>query len=520
MVSLFEARILRTTRLIEVSVLSVLDDQSHDGLGEKDTIFMQEMSVTIMDHLEMIRTKAEHRRLSNMTTGLANFVRETGSNPHIKATVLTGARSEKSGLSRPKTILRTGSSNTGSIATLSKAQSLPVHRDQNPNSTLPSEATLSQAAPTAQPISLPGDSPTSTEMRRRSGSSTGESKDDPEFSFRDRTIRETMGRAAAFIRTALDADGVLFPDASLLGFGRHTDSSTEKDAASDTEQTGSDTERSSLADDPIADNDACLTLGISVAPSAESDTPSSPVIPHRLLQTVLKYHGKGKIWNFSADDGDYSDSASAAATDTALSTGTETGSAETIGVPKRASKRSALRKTLSTLFPKVRSLMLLGLWDPVRAKWASCCIVFSLSPTRVFSAEDDLNYVQVWNDIITAQLGRLDVELASKAKSDFISSISHELRSPLHGILGTVEILKESISDPEISSMVNAIEVSGRTLSDIVESLLGYSKINSTAQLKGRSRTNVLSGKKSGIHLDADIELDKLTEEVSTLYES
>jgi len=87
----------------------------------------------------------------------------------------------------------------------------------------------------------------------------------------------------------------------------------------------------------------------------------------------------------------------------------------------------------------------------------------------------------------------------------------------LHGILGTVEILQEEISDPELASMVNAIDVSGRTLSDIVESLLGYSKINSTAQLKSRSRTSILAGKdKSGIQLDADVELGKLTEEVSS----
>lgn len=63
--------------------------------------------------------------------------------------------------------------------------------------------------------------------------------------------------------------------------------------------------------------------------------------------------------------------------------------------------------------------------------------------------------------------------------------------------------------------MVNAIDVSGRTLSDIVESLLGYSKINSTAQLKGHSRNSILAGKnKAGIQIDADVELGKLTEEV------
>ncbi|KAJ5424454.1 CheY-like superfamily [Penicillium cf. griseofulvum] len=43
-----------------------------------------------------------------------------------------------------------------------------------------------------------------------------------------------------------------------------------------------------------------------------------------------------------------------------------------------------------------------------------------------------------------AEVHRLDVEMSEKAKTNLVSSISHELRSPLHGILGTSEILRDT----------------------------------------------------------------------------
>jgi len=419
-------------------VLSVLDDKPHDGLDEKSQTFMQEMSVTIMDHLEMIRLKAEHRRLSNMTTGLADFVRETGGNHQMTALSAKAAAAAVRShftLSKLKTNLRSESPD-GAIAATQNV--IPSHtRMENAATQHQSTAPLANEANQAQGLHIEqGLSEVtdfaSTDTRRTSSTSVDENTDEnSEYNYRDRTIRQTMSRAAAFIRTALDADGVLFADASLLGFGRNTSAQLEQANSTETtdaEHTGSDTDRSVQTDEPIADDEACLSLGFS---SADDQTSETPIIPHRLLQSVLKHHGSGKIWSFSGDNEDYSDSATPAV-DVYRPDSTRKTSYKFDSSPKTKRKdtsKSMLGKTLSELFPRVRSLLVLGLWDPVRAKWSSLCIVWSLSPTRLFSAQDDLNYVQVWNDIITAQLGRLDVEIASKAKSDFISSISHELRS-------------------------------------------------------------------------------------------
>jgi signal transduction histidine kinase len=67
---------------------------------------------------------------------------------------------------------------------------------------------------------------------------------------------------------------------------------------------------------------------------------------------------------------------------------------------------------------------------------------------------------------IMAELARVDAVKADQAKTQFISSISHELRSPLHGILGGVELLQASGKDSFQKSMLNTINTCGRTLLD------------------------------------------------------
>jgi signal transduction histidine kinase/CheY-like chemotaxis protein len=70
----------------------------------------------------------------------------------------------------------------------------------------------------------------------------------------------------------------------------------------------------------------------------------------------------------------------------------------------------------------------------------------------------------------------LEVKALSKAKSDFISSISHELRSPLHGILAGVEMLRDTMKLESEISMLDSIDACGSLLLDNINHLLDYSK--------------------------------------------
>lgn len=76
------------------------------------------------------------------------------------------------------------------------------------------------------------------------------------------------------------------------------------------------------------------------------------------------------------------------------------------------------------------------------------------------------------------EVSREDTLKSDKAKTDFISSISHELRSPLHGILGSAEMLREGSLELRQSDLLQGIETCGKTLLDTVDHLLDFTKIN------------------------------------------
>lgn len=65
----------------------------------------------------------------------------------------------------------------------------------------------------------------------------------------------------------------------------------------------------------------------------------------------------------------------------------------------------------------------------------------------------------------------------SAAKSDFIASISHDLRSPLHGVLASIELLRDTIQiTPEASTMLDNANACGSMLLDTMNHLLDFAK--------------------------------------------
>lgn len=77
-----------------------------------------------------------------------------------------------------------------------------------------------------------------------------------------------------------------------------------------------------------------------------------------------------------------------------------------------------------------------------------------------------------------AEASRIAFMAAERQKGDFVGSISHELRSPLHGILASVEFLADTEFDPFQNNLVDTISSCGRTLLDTVNHILDYSKMN------------------------------------------
>lgn len=68
-------------------------------------------------------------------------------------------------------------------------------------------------------------------------------------------------------------------------------------------------------------------------------------------------------------------------------------------------------------------------------------------------------------------------DLESQAKSRFIATMSHEIRTPMNGIIGMAEMLQTSRLDKEQKNFVEVISYSSRSLLNVINDILDYSKI-------------------------------------------
>ena len=72
---------------------------------------------------------------------------------------------------------------------------------------------------------------------------------------------------------------------------------------------------------------------------------------------------------------------------------------------------------------------------------------------------------------------RDQAETANRAKSRFLAMVSHEVRTPLNGILGMADLLRDTTLTPEQTTYVKAVKTSGDALLSLIDEILDFSKI-------------------------------------------
>lgn len=66
---------------------------------------------------------------------------------------------------------------------------------------------------------------------------------------------------------------------------------------------------------------------------------------------------------------------------------------------------------------------------------------------------------------------------SGSAKATFLATISHEMRTPLNGILGMAGLMKDTTLTPEQRNYVAALETSGEALLSLINEILDFSRI-------------------------------------------
>jgi signal transduction histidine kinase/CheY-like chemotaxis protein len=319
----------------------------------------------------------------------------------------------------------------------------------------------------------------------------GSSEPDTSRSIDESGYLETFGRAAGLLQEALDLEaggGVVFLD-TLAAHRDHRDTCTKTaEILAHTQQ-------------PIQD-----TLS-----SNFSSQHFSALSPEDLLRLIERYP-RGKLFTFDKEGQLIANSSDDQA---------ESPNSRKFGKNQNIDDLQADTGNLQSHFPTARQIIFLPLWDPVTSR-SSACFIYNCSDYRNFTHNLDLVYCITFTNCVMSEIARLAISKSDQQKSDFIGSVSHELRSPLHGILASCEFLGETECTSFQRSLVGTAESCARTLLDTISMVLDYSKINTFEKNTNRTRKPKREGiskstpkeLQSSLNIYRDVNLAVLTEEV------
>lgn len=532
-----------------IGVYSMSDDKPRNGLSTEELRFLCDMAITVVRHLDTVRNEAARFRGETMIFGLGRFMRGFSS--------VEGSIPRASRLNEDATDI----TQEPIIDSRSPATSSVIHKFKG-ISVAPADPSL------FRPILTSDVSPTqrrdSTEARE--SLSLGEAVEQmpsqafiPRFNRKQgstgkqESLNKIFSRAANILRECASADGVVFFDAVSTNFAKRSsvtefqsfnrnDIPASKPKTSlhadgtdtDTHEQGSSTPVgiSSDTDDTRSMDEAeilCQLLGYSMkveeTPVKNFQNTEGMSIHERTIRRLIKKYPEGKVFHFNTDQ-------SHSSSDLDLSTGTASDAGpRMVETAKKHTRHEDAARALKRTLPSAQSVIWLPIWDFTKQRWSAGALLWSRKPEQLAVAQDNFIYLKAFANSIMIEIARLDAALSDEAKATFIANISHELRSPLHGIIGNCEILQDTNLDNFQTSLVAAIELCGRTLNDTFDHVLDYAKIN---QLSKRSQpakeagrqpsfnTSSFNPKKRGREvLECDFDLANLVEEVvETVYVS
>ncbi|KAK4221638.1 putative signal transduction histidine-protein kinase [Podospora fimiseda] len=457
----------------------VVDSKHNDFDNDEKVEILNEVADAIMVHLENIRIRQSRDRSAQLVQELSGFIRHEppaqhpshakrvpGAVPASKPPPSVQAEySRDIDMSLGSTI---ANSNDESDAQSSVSGERPLPPNQTSTSTIDSvQSTTSVSSPPAEggsetPPTTPRDELAQNPMEQQleaalANANAGgllQPRAPPSDASASHTngfissanIKTTFFRAAATIRRAMNMDGIMFLDAVPSSY---IDKSEQK--------IGQDDER---------DGPFCTTIVRStIGPAGETVTHASQSrLPEVSLQRFIRAYPQGHV--FTADEfGPIDDSYG-------------------IGKPFQSRPKAdqeswRLRNDIAGLFrvlPSAKYVMFLPLWHFQRECWYAATLGWVEDPTRAIEV-NDIGLISAFGNSVMAEVSRLEALAASRAKSDFVSSLSHELRSPLHGIMASSELLRENMTNSSLLPTLDMLDSCACTLLDTFNNLLDHATI-------------------------------------------
>ncbi|TDZ21611.1 Hybrid signal transduction protein dokA [Colletotrichum orbiculare MAFF 240422] len=502
---------IRSPKGINIGVFCIFDDRPRAGLDADGVQFMKDISKTVMDYLDARRVNENYRRSERMVHGLGDFI---------------------GGNEEPPTPAKPPSPRSSSNSFDTPATSPPEAEPPSPKSSDVTDAIRPNLNPlsrdaTESPTKVDSSDSVETTTTTSTVATTTSSSAPP-----DPRLTETIKiftRAASVIHKSLEVDGALFLDASIGSYGGLVSGPRRASEVADNHFSSSE---DSLSERPEDSNERwCKCFGRSsnmdgATGGIDSSQFSRSTLRERFLKKLLRRYPNGKVFNFDETGNWYlteSDNDDADITPTEESEQTAA-RPETKAAYSYFTRRNEA-KTVGDMFPGARTVAVAPLWDPARERCFAGGFVWSKSASRILTPEADLPYLRAFGMVTMAEIARLDAIIADKAKTDILGSLSHELRSPLHGVVAAAELLHDTQLDAFQVDVIHTIEISGKTLLDSIDHLLDYSKVNTYLRASKSQRRNNGPGRglrpetsasiESGMMtLVSDVHLDLLVEEV------
>ncbi|TQN66717.1 Peroxide stress-activated histidine kinase mak1 [Colletotrichum shisoi] len=532
---------IRSQKGINIGVFCVFGDSPREGLDTVSTQMMQDLSRIIIDYLDAKRNREDHRRADRMVRGVGSFIegKSTMSGWRLRnnQASFNDNPSFEGGLNKNQQRLQQEDELIAAETSQQDESSLNDWQQPSSRSREHSKTTGPLQRKGNQDL-VPSVSGTSLKTARSGSGGSAQGDRDPH----DTQLRHIFSKASNIVREAIEVESVLFLDASIGSFGGLADSKPfhvkSKGAKS---PTSSSDERSSNCSTTSLDDATCRVLGFSSSTISSIDgqfpSQSHASISERFLSKLLRRYPEGKIFNFdengSVQSSDFSGDDHTLLVETPADDSNKPPSTPPDDDPKRRRRqrnpfsRRNEGKLLNDIFSGARSIAIVPLWDSQKQRWHAGGFVCTKTPTRVLTVEGELSYLRAFGAVIMSEIHRVNSVMVDRAKTDLLSSLSHELRSPLHGIILGAELLHDTPLDAFQGETLVSIENCGRTLLETIDHLLDWSKINnfmgpsqrrnSTAGVGHRGLRNnnqKISIEAGMMSITSNVEIDVLSEEV------